>query len=110
MRSPFIHSAKRVYVYQEPVHMGRSWKGLTQIVEEVMNRKVGSGEMFLFAGKKRDTVKILYCVNGKVCIHAEKLIAGQFDIPSRGTINVDTMGEVLNSIIDSSEIEVRAAA
>ena len=49
-----------VYVHRAPVDMRRGRNGLAAIVRETMRLEVFSGALFIFVGRRFDTVKILY--------------------------------------------------
>jgi transposase len=50
----------RVYLYRKTVDMRRGRNGLAAIAREAMAADVFCGAMYLFVGRRFDTVKILY--------------------------------------------------
>lgn len=77
-----VTRAERVYVYDEPVNMGKSFNGLTLMVEKKLRKKVLDGDLFLFFNKKRTYVKILFWAKNGICIFAKRLPTAFYDIES----------------------------
>lgn len=50
----------QVFLYSKFVDFRKSINGLSSIVESEMRLKVFSGALFVFMGRRKDTIKILY--------------------------------------------------
>ena len=50
----------KVYLYRKTVDMRRGRNGLAAIAREAMSTDVFSGALYIFVGRRFDTVKILY--------------------------------------------------
>lgn len=106
----FAHKAERVWIYGEPIHMGRAFTGLTKIIEEELGKRVESGDMFLFTNKKQTYVKILWSMSGSACIFSKKLMMGHFAIPDKAKISLDSMERILEDVLMTTMPTEEAAA
>lgn len=75
-----IEIPKKIYVYNEPVNMCKSFAGLGELVTKELKRKVDTGDLFLFLNRRRTYVKILTWSAGGWTLYCRKLDAGYFDI------------------------------
>lgn len=80
MKSFAVTRANTVHCYSEPVSMGKSFKGLIDIVEKKMKLKTMSKDLFLFFNKKRTYVKVLFWDGTGLCILAKKLPHMYYDL------------------------------
>jgi len=104
----FSHNAERVWIYAEPIHMGKAFVGLTKIIEDELGKRVESGDMFLFTNKKQTYVKILWSMSGSACIFAKKLMMGHFAIPDKAKISLESMERILEDVL-MAEMPTEAA-
>lgn len=58
-----LEDSRRYYVCQRYVRMNLGINGLSKIVSQEMNRPLLGGDVFIFFGKNRQTVKLL-CWDG----------------------------------------------
>ncbi len=68
----------RVWLYQQPTDMRKSFKGLIALVKNNLNEDPLSGHLFVFINKRKTYMKILYYAESGFCIWSKKLIQGQF--------------------------------
>jgi transposase len=68
----------RIWLYQKPVDMRRSFDGLAAIAQNVLSLPVASGDWFVFINRRRTQMKILYFDTGGYCIWAKRLERGRF--------------------------------
>jgi transposase len=54
-----VPASTRIFVYAEPVDMRRSFDALGQCVRDVLKQDPESGGLFIFAGKRGNSLKIL---------------------------------------------------
>ncbi len=66
----------RIWLYQKPVDMRRSFDGLAAIAQNQLELQVGSGDWFVFVNRRRTQMKILYYHGGGFCIRAKRLERG----------------------------------
>ena len=68
----------RIWLYQKPVDMRRSFDGLAAIAQNVLSLPAASGDWFVFVNRRRTQMKILYFDTGGYCIWAKRLERGRF--------------------------------
>lgn len=51
---------ERVYLYRKPIDMRKQRTGLAALVQEVMKVDPFCGSLFVFTGRRRDRIKILW--------------------------------------------------
>ena len=54
------HTIERVYLHRAPIDMRKQRSGLAALVQEVIQADPFSGALFIFTGKRRDRIKILW--------------------------------------------------
>jgi hypothetical protein len=69
------------YLCPHYVNMRKGIYSLYQLVKSDMKRNPLSGEVFLFVGKNRESIKILHWENGGFVLYQKKLERGTFEIP-----------------------------
>jgi transposase len=77
----FPEGQLRVWLYQQPVDMRRSFDGLAAIAKNQMQEDPLSGHLFAFINKRRTYLKVLFFDRSGYCIWAKRLEAGQFAHP-----------------------------
>lgn len=94
----FTVSASKVHVFNESVNMSKSFNGLGELVSKKYGKhKVDSGELFIFANRANNYIKILYWDHDGYCIFAKKLPRGTFEFDAYGnTISLSEM----NNLVD----------
>lgn len=70
-----------VFVAVEPVDMRLSFDRLAGLAQERMQRAARSGALFLFFGKRRAALKILFFDGSGLCIFHKRLDCRQFKVP-----------------------------
>ena len=68
----------RIWLYQKPVDMRRSFDGLAAIAQNALSLPAASGDWFVFINRRRTQMKILYFDTGGYCIWAKRLERGRF--------------------------------
>lgn len=76
-----LTSSMRYYLCPHHVDMRKGIYSLYQLVRTGMNRNPLSGEVFLFLGKRHDTVKILHWQKDGFVLYIKKLERGTFEVP-----------------------------
>jgi len=78
-----IPQGVEVFVATEPVDMRFGFERLGGIVRERMAREPGSkGALFVFIGKRRQTLKVLWWDGTGTVLWYKRLDSGLFEIPS----------------------------
>ena len=74
-------SAIRAYVCAEPVDMRKSIDGLSQLVQPVFRADAFDGQVFVFLGKRRNKVKLLWWDRHGFFLLYKRLERGRFPRP-----------------------------
>lgn len=88
-----IPAGVQVFVALEPVDMRFGFERLSGMVRERMGYEPRSGALFVFVGRRRQLVKILFADATGLCVFAKRLDQGVFSLPAA-------------SATDSSHIEI----
>ncbi len=93
------HTAK-VFAYTEPVHMARSFDGLSEIIVKKLKKKPESGDLYLFVNTKKTYVKVLFWSKGGFCIFAKRLDKAIFDTDSMdGSLSITSLEKLVDEVI-----------
>ena len=79
----FSHQT-RVFLFTEPVDMRKSFRGLSQLTESVLQQDPASGHWFAFINRRRDRLKLLGWDGQGFWIWYKRLEAGVFERPISG--------------------------
>jgi transposase len=72
----------RIYLYNLPVDMRRSFDGLMSIVQAEFEQDVRQGDLFLFINRRRDRIKMLWWDEDGLAIFMKRLEQGTFERPA----------------------------
>ena len=73
-----INHNSKIFIYQEPINMKKSFEGLTTAIELTFHGKLFSNSYFVFANRKKNHVKILYWDEDGFAIWYKRLEKGAF--------------------------------
>lgn len=76
-----LHQKLKYYLYPAPVDMRKSFYTLSGVVTNNMQRKVESGDVFIFINRNQDIMKILHMEHAGLVIYHKKLDSGRFRLP-----------------------------
>jgi len=79
------HATAHVFICLDPVDMRKSFDTLAQLVRDQLGHDPLSGSWFIFRGKARDRLKILYWDCDGYAIWQKRLEAGTFQFPANRT-------------------------
>ena len=71
----------RIYYALEPVDMRNGIDGLRAKVEQTLRKDPYEGHLFVFVGKSRDKLKILFWDRGGFVLYLKRLERGRFQLP-----------------------------
>ena len=71
----------RIYLCPQPCDMRRGYDGLFAEVKRRCQESPLSGHLFLFVGKSRKLLKILFWSEGGLCLFCKRLEKGRFQLP-----------------------------
>ncbi len=95
----FLPASMQAWVCAQPTDMRRSYDGLCMLARTVVLQEPTCGHLFVFFGRRRDAVKVLYWDGTGFCIWAKRLEVGTFApvsaIGSSGSIQLDRAGLLL---------------
>lgn len=74
----FSDHTVKVWLYQKPTDMRKSFRGLIALVKNQLQEDPLSGHLFVFINKRKTFMKVLYYAEGGFCIWMKKLTQGQF--------------------------------
>ncbi|WP_067522930.1 IS66 family insertion sequence element accessory protein TnpB [Endozoicomonas ascidiicola] len=74
----FPESQVRVWLYNHPTDMRKSYNGLVALAKNTLEEDPLSGQLFVFFNRRRNQCKVLYFERGGYCIWSKRLEQGQF--------------------------------
>lgn len=77
-----LPSGTRIWLVAGVTDMCKSFNGLGEQVQHVLNDNPFSGHLFIFRGRRGDTVKILWADADGLCLFTKRLKEGQFIWPA----------------------------
>jgi transposase len=101
-----------VFVALEPIDLRWSFDRLSGIVEERIGREARSGALFIFFGKHRAALKVLFFDGSGMCVFYKRLDAGTFRLPAppdprASSVVIDE--RALEALLDGIDIDAPAA-
>jgi transposase len=90
-----LASSVRAYVCMEPVDMRKQIDGLAQMVESVFAADAFGGQVFVFLGKRRNKVKLLWWDRHGFFLLYKRLERGCFPRPEELARSGLSMGELM---------------
>ncbi len=79
---------KNIYIHRDPVDMRKQINGLCSLVQENIGQDLMGKNLFIFTGKKRDTIKILYFDRSGFCLWQKRLERDKFIWPRKSTLEI----------------------
>ena len=76
----------RVWLYNRPTDMRKSYDGLSALVKGKLQEDPLSGQLFVFINRKCTQCKVLYFDRSGYCIWSKRLEQGQFNANAGETI------------------------
>jgi len=77
-----------IYIHREPVDMRRGINGLCDIVQMAQMGTLKEGHLFVFSGKQKSSIKILYFDRTGFCLWQKRLEKDRFPWPKEMTETV----------------------
>ncbi len=74
----------RLWLYQTPTDMRKSYDGLSALVRHALNEDPLSGDLFVFVNRRRTQMRVLYFAGDGFCLWSKRLERGQFQVSSAG--------------------------
>ncbi len=93
-----LPSGTRIWLVAGITDMRKSFNGLGEQVQHVLNDNPFSGHLFIFRGRRGDMIKILWADADGLCLFTRRLEEGQFIWPSSTVESRGTMASTLKWI------------
>ena len=90
-----LSSSVRAYVCAEPIDMRKQIDGLAQMVEPLFGADAFGGQLFVFMGKRRNKVKLLWWDRHGFLLLYKRLERGRFPAPHELARRGLSMGELM---------------
>lgn len=107
-----IPTGVEVFVGVEPIDLRWGFDRLAGLVEERIGRKARSGALFVFFGKRRSALKVLYYDGTGLCLFYKRLDRGLFrplESLEVGASSFALEEHALESLLDGIEIESKSS-
>lgn len=103
-----IPGGVEIFLGLDPIDLRWSFDRLSGLVTERIGRQVRGGALFVFFGRRRDALKILYADGTGLCLFYKRLDRGTFrmpDVHEPGATAVELDERMLDALLDGIEIE-----
>jgi transposase len=103
-----IPTGVQVFVAIDPVDLRCSFDRLSGIAKEQIGYDPRGGALFVFCGRRKDALKILFFDGSGMCIFYKRLDRSVFKLPeptAPGDRHVEVDDAVLEALLDGVEIE-----
>src|SRR4051812_29201243 len=103
-----IPSGVEIFVGLEPIDLRWSFDRLAGVAEERIARKPRGGALFVFFGRRRDAVKVLFHDGTGFCLFYKRLDDGAFQLPSplkEGDASVVIDERALDDLLAGIDVE-----
>lgn len=80
----FPESQVRIWLYNRPCDMRKSYDGLVALVKGQLRENPLSGELFVFINRPRTQMKVLYFDRSGYCLWCKRLEQGRFQAHGDG--------------------------
>lgn len=97
-----------IFMALEPIDLRWSFDRLAGLAAERVGRSARSGALFIFFGKRREALKVLFFDGSGMCMFYKRLDRGTFRIPEPPTPGVTTLAiedRVLEDLLNGIDIE-----
>jgi transposase len=95
-----------VFVGLEPIDLRWGFERLSGVVADKIGRNARSGALFVFFGKRRSALKVLFFDGTGLCLFYKRLDEGTFRIPTGpdGATTVVIEERVLDDLLDGIDL------
>jgi transposase len=98
-----------IFVGLDPIDLRWSFDRLAGIVAERIGREARCGALFVFFGKRRDALKVLFFDGTGMCLFYKRLDRRTFRLPEveGGTTSVAIDERALDDLLDGIDVETK---
>lgn len=102
----------RIYFATALVDMRNGIDGLSAVIEQVLREDPYQGHLFVFVGKQKDKVKVLYWDQNGFVLYMKRLERGRFQMPTiDGRRNrVEMQSEELQMLLKGIDLNAKRLA
>jgi transposase len=107
-----IPQGVQIFVALDPVDMRSSFDRLSGIATEQIGYDARSGALFVFYGRRRDALKVLFFDGSGMCIFYKRLDRHTFRLPEpqvEGARHVEVDDATLETLLDGIEVDATPA-
>jgi transposase len=99
-----------IFVGLEPVDLRWGFDRLAEIALDRVGRDARSGALFVFFGKRRSAIKVLFFDGSGLCLFYKRLDRGTFRLPQadEGATTVEIEERALDDLLDGIDVEAPA--
>ena len=99
-----------VFVGLDPIDLRWGFERLAGVIGEKLGRSARSGALFVFFGKRRSALKVIFFDGTGMCVFYKRLDAGTFRLPlaPEGTTTLAIEERALDDLLDGIDLEPAA--
>jgi transposase len=97
-----------IFVGLEPIDLRWGFDRLAGVVAERIGREARGGALFVFFGKRRTAIKVLFCDGSGMCLFYKRLDKGVFRLPApldEATTSLTIEERALDDLLDGIDVE-----
>ena len=100
-----------VFVGLDPIDLRWGFERLSGVVGEKLGRSARSGALFVFFGKRRSALKVIFFDGTGLCVFYKRLDQGTFRIPTgpEGATTLAIEERALDDLLDGIDLEPSAS-
>ncbi len=99
-----------IFVGLEPIDLRWGFERLAGLVAERIGRSARCGALFVFYGRRRQALKVLFFDGTGLCLFYKRLDQGTFRLPTQwepGATSVTLEEHALEALLDGIEVEAQ---
>jgi transposase len=107
-----IPAGVEVFVALAPIDLRLGFDRLAGLVEEQIGRSARSGALFVFYGKRKTALKVLFFDGSGMCLFYKRADSGTFRVPQVSHVDatsVELTERELDDLLDGINLEVETA-
>jgi transposase len=97
-----------IFIGLDPIDLRWSFERLAGIVQQRMGRSARTGALFVFVGRRREAIKVLFFDGNGMCLFYKRLDKGTFRLPeptAQGQGSVTLTERELDDLLDGIAIQ-----
>lgn len=105
-----IPSGVQIFIAVAPIDLRYSFDRLAGLAKEQVGYDPRSGALFVFFGRRREAVKVLFFDGSGLCVFYKRLDRGTFTLPriEAGASHVEIDESALEALLDGFEVSPRS--